>query len=968
MRVLEWALLGLSILSCRHCTTFTLAQPTSATTLPPQATEAAQFSTTNWAMQSAVRGNGSSIAAMRTSVLATWSASASDSRSAPLTPPPPLPPSSSSSSSSESDDVESRALVAAFRAALPAGATTARRWHVATQLALRAVAADPTRQARDLFHISATMFEAWRAVREPQLPELVPGASRASGPSLSLDEVLAHAVHRVLHSRLSREARYKRVVPLFADALNAATLFDLRIAERLPPAYDVSVSASTRAGRLIGDAVIEWAAQDGACEATDYKCVDDPYVSANRHHFSPFWQGVGRVSNVNRWQRMIVGTFIDKSGVEIDGYPDFTTPSWGRVRPYALNESDLAIDVFGEPRDVERDASGKPVGLYFDPGPPPQWGPDSVTHEAYIGNYSAVAKFNAWNTPHTSVEWSVSPANHSLGSNTVPFEQQNCDARPGAKPCANVGVGHEVNPATAAPYAQQTAVRGDYASVLAEFWADGPESDTPPRHWNAIFDDLMDHGEFAFQFGGVGRRVPRLEFEIKAYLVLNGALHDCAIATWGVKRHYDSVRPITAIRFMSSLGQSSDPDGVSYHPGGLRLIPGTSFSLEATDVCRARCDNYSAFENHFGSTPGPLARLGFDRINRTIVRTWQANGQTPTAVDFFAGERWHPFRRPGFVSPPFGGYVSGHSSFARTAADTLTRLTGDPFFPGGYYGAIARKDRFLVLEDGPSRDTPIGWATYSDAANECSLSRIYVGVHPPHDDVGGRRIGRLVAERAWRRSVHLIGAAEPDAARIAVRVQLAGGATSFAEAFGSESAVAAWARSVATAAMQGVAPAEGPPYNVRVWGRGPLESLGTRTIVVRNVRSEVTSLVAERIAATAASHSKIAAADVLMCDSLACREAPRDVLSPDAVIGIVLAIAALVLALMGLALVILHRQRRWIFAHRAGRGGLGHQRFVDGGSVRTDESTVSDSRAGDIELHDAHSSSETISDAVVYVD
>ena len=75
-----------------------------------------------------------------------------------------------------------------------------------------------------------------------------------------------------------------------------------------------------------------------------------------------------------------------------------------------------------------------------------------------------------------------------------------------------------------------------------------------------------------------------------------------------------------------------------------------------------------------------------------------------------------------------------------------------------------------------------------------------------------------------------------------------------------------------------------------------------------------------------------------------------------------------ILCSVGLALVVLHRQRRWIFAHRAGRGGLGHQRFVDGGSVRTDESTVSDSRAGDIELHDAHSSSETISDAVVYVD
>ena len=51
-----------------------------------------------------------------------------------------------------------------------------------------------------------------------------------------------------------------------------------------------------------------------------------------------------------------------------------------------------------------------------------------------------------------------------------------------------------------------------------------------------------------------------MEYEIKAYLALNSALHDSAIASWGVKRFYESVRPITAIRFMASLGQSSDPN------------------------------------------------------------------------------------------------------------------------------------------------------------------------------------------------------------------------------------------------------------------------------------------------------------------------------------------------------------------------------------------------------------------------
>ena len=58
------------------------------------------------------------------------------------------------------------------------------------------------------------------------------------------------------------------------------------------------------------------------------------------------------------------------------------------------------------------------------------------------------------------------------------------------------------------------------------------------------------------------------------YLALNGAVHDAAIAAWGVKGDYDSVRPISMIRYMGGLGQSSDPNGPSYHADGLPLVPG----------------------------------------------------------------------------------------------------------------------------------------------------------------------------------------------------------------------------------------------------------------------------------------------------------------------------------------------------------------------------------------------------------
>ena len=38
------------------------------------------------------------------------------------------------------------------------------------------------------------------------------------------------------------------------------------------------------------------------------------------------------------------------------------------------------------------------------------------------------------------------------------------------------GQGHEVNPFTGEPYEVNMVPRGDYARVIAEFWADGPDS------------------------------------------------------------------------------------------------------------------------------------------------------------------------------------------------------------------------------------------------------------------------------------------------------------------------------------------------------------------------------------------------------------------------------------------------------------------------------------------------------------
>ena len=119
-------------------------------------------------------------------------------------------------------------------------------------------------------------------------------------------------------------------------------------------------------------------------------------------------------------------------------------------------------------------------------------------------------------------------------------------------------------------------------------------------------------------------------------------------------------------------------------------------------------------------------------------------------VGWILAERWMPYQRPSFVTPPFAGFVSGHSTYSRAAAELMTLMTGDAFFPGGMGEFVAKKNEFLVFEEGPSQDLVLQWATYRDASDQCSLSRIWGGIHPPADDIPGRLIGEKIGVDAFR--------------------------------------------------------------------------------------------------------------------------------------------------------------------------------------------------------------------------
>jgi hypothetical protein len=296
------------------------------------------------------------------------------------------------------------------------------------------------------------------------------------------------------------------------------------------------------------------------------------------------------------------------------------------------------------------------------------------------------------------------------------------------------GTGHTMNPRTGQPYEPQRVPRGDYTRVLAEFWADGPDSETPPGHWFTILNYVNDHPDLEKRFRGEGPILDELEWDIKAYLLLGGTVHDVAVTAWGIKGWYDYVRPLSAIRFMADQGQSSDPKLASYDPDGIPLYPGYIELVEPGDSLAG--DN----DEHVGKIK-LYAWRGHDYVENTET--------DEAGVGWILAENWWPYQRPTFVTPPFAGYISGHSTFSRAAAEVLTLLTGDPFFPGGMGEFHAPKDEFLVFEDGPSMDLTLQWATYRDASDQTSLSRIWGGIHPPIDDIPGRIIGAKIGVEAF---------------------------------------------------------------------------------------------------------------------------------------------------------------------------------------------------------------------------
>ena len=228
--------------------------------------------------------------------------------------------------------------------------------------------------------------------------------------------------------------------------------------------------------------------------------------------------------------------------------------------------------------------------------------------------------------------------------------------------------------------------------ALIEYWSYGPRSESLPGHWNRIAQGVVERDGLT------------LGESTQLFFALNAALLDAGIAAWDTKRWFDFIRPVSAIR----------------------------------------------------------------RLNRNETLTgWQGPNRGNGEV---SGDQWNPYQNTTIVTPPFPGYVSSHGAFGRAASEVLTLYTLRSVFYDGKTKVShdinndGRQDNFgehvvktdgLIFADGPERPIALRWASFHEAANQASLSRLYAGTQIQDGVLRGREMGRLVGRQAFCKAQEL---------------------------------------------------------------------------------------------------------------------------------------------------------------------------------------------------------------------
>lgn len=176
-------------------------------------------------------------------------------------------------------------------------------------------------------------------------------------------------------------------------------------------------------------------------------------------------------------------------------------------------------------------------------------------------------------------------------------------------------------------------------------------------------------------------------------------------------------------------------------------------AVAAMDAFIASWDSKRFYDS---SRPWTLVRHYF--AGKTI-RGWGGPGVGTVEM---LGDAWHPYSPRTFVTPPFPGYTSGHSTVSAACSKMLELMTGSDRFgvlEERHAGALTEAEfecedmqkidgvfEAVVGGETLTCDVAIPIGTFSEAADLAGISRVLGGYHIQADNVAGLELGRDVAE------------------------------------------------------------------------------------------------------------------------------------------------------------------------------------------------------------------------------
>lgn len=242
--------------------------------------------------------------------------------------------------------------------------------------------------------------------------------------------------------------------------------------------------------------------------------------------------------------------------------------------------------------------------------------------------------------------------------------------------------------------AQVTANLTDEQKILAEFWAGGPGSVTPPGMWVVFLDIVI--------------RSNKLNYlnELKYYTILCSSLYQSSICAWKLKREHLQARPIQKIR-QYEYGNVLDQEWNNQTVGQYWL------PYQELNFVTPPFPDFVSGHSTFSMSSAKILcyLLGTDTINlnNPVITNDMVNLFSPVVT--------------------------------KTANFTLNNIF---IFP----------HTSLVHKDGqpstvPSTAINLNWNCWTDMARSSGKSRIYGGIHIESSNQGGLYLGSMIADKIW---------------------------------------------------------------------------------------------------------------------------------------------------------------------------------------------------------------------------